>query len=466
VTTLSAKADSFSDQSRVALKIRWPRPGQESACEDILRGVLVSVQGKPAVRAGVPSLGQFLGHVDTTPGALLGCPSWIHSHDFRAGSFGLAAEDVHEAGPAGVGDCTSERVVLEHVGHAQAFHSDQAVQPDEKQSSLVMMLVPQVSNVSMQNADLSRSLSAVAATTFLARGRALQASQLGKFGLLVARILDAVAVTRGEKRFESYVDATSGKRTRRRDHVAQVARQDHEPLVRLALDRGGLDRTLDGAVDLRANRTYVLDAQAVVLEPDAIAVGREGHAVEVLASLEAWKTRCLAALLATAEEVLVGRVQPAQRSLFRREVGARLIRVCRAQFLELVGLIVVVEAQSARLVGELALFQGRVVEPPVRLDHDAKLARLVGARIQAKLEGPAHVQPALRFSSIIRRTNSVTGIPRRVASLRSHSFAGLEKLRSIFSTHKAYHTDMRCQPRGRGDALPLSPKGDSPRAVT
>jgi hypothetical protein len=102
----------------------------------------------------------------------------------------------------------------------------------------------------------------------------------------------------------------------------------------------------------------------------------------------------------------------------------------------------------------------------VRLDHDAKLARLVGARIQAKLEGPAHVQPALRFSSIIRRTNSVTGIPRRVASLRSHSFAGLEKLRSIFSTHKAYHTDMRCQPRGRGDALPLSPKGDSPRAVT
>ena len=38
VTTLSAKADSFSDQSRVALEIRWPRPGQESASKDIPLG--------------------------------------------------------------------------------------------------------------------------------------------------------------------------------------------------------------------------------------------------------------------------------------------------------------------------------------------------------------------------------------------------------------------------------------------
>ena len=76
------------------------------------------------MRAKVPTLSQRLGHNDATPGALLGCSARIHDHDFRPGSFSLAAEDVHEAGPAGVGDCTSERVVLEHVGHAQAFHSD------------------------------------------------------------------------------------------------------------------------------------------------------------------------------------------------------------------------------------------------------------------------------------------------------------------------------------------------------
>ena len=187
MTTLSAKADSFSDQSRVALEIRWPRPGQESACEDISRCVLVSVQGQPAVRTGVPSLGQFLGHDDATPGALLGCPARIHGHDLSAGSFSLAAEDVHEAGPAGVGDCTSQRVVLEHVGHAQAFHADQAVQPDEKQSSLVVMLVPQVANTGMQNTDSTRSLSAVAPALLLARGCALEAAQLGKLDLLIAR---------------------------------------------------------------------------------------------------------------------------------------------------------------------------------------------------------------------------------------------------------------------------------------
>ena len=124
MTTLSAKADSFSAQSRVALEARRPRPGLECARQHIAGGVLVSVQRQPTVWAGVPAVSQGLGYHDATPAAFLGCPARIHSHDFRTGSFGLAAEDVHEAGPAGVGDCTSERVVLEHVGHAQAFHSD------------------------------------------------------------------------------------------------------------------------------------------------------------------------------------------------------------------------------------------------------------------------------------------------------------------------------------------------------
>jgi hypothetical protein len=66
VTTLSAKADSFSDQSRVALEIRWPRPGQESACEDILRGVLVSVQGQPAVRNQEEERTRFLCRLKAT----------------------------------------------------------------------------------------------------------------------------------------------------------------------------------------------------------------------------------------------------------------------------------------------------------------------------------------------------------------------------------------------------------------
>ena len=397
MTTLSAKADSFSDQSGIALEIRWPRPGQESASEDISRGVLVSVQGQPAVLAGVPSLAQFLWDFDATTGAVLGCPSRIHGHDFRSGSFGLAAKDVHEAGPAGIGDCTGERVVLEHVGHAQAFHPDQAVQPDEKQSSLVMMLVPQVADASMQDADSARCLSAVTTTSLFARGRALQSAKLGNLGLEVARVLDALTVARGEKRFEPYVDATSGKRARRHDNGSQVARQDHEPLVAFAHERSRLDRTLNGAVDLGTDRANVLDTQPVVVKADTIAVGREGYAVEVVAPLEAREARRSAALFAAAEEVLIGRVQSAQRRLLRREVSASLIRIVRTQILELVGLHVVVQADPTRLVGELALLKGGIVEPTMCLYHDAQFARLVGAGVEAELESSAHLLPFLSF---------------------------------------------------------------------
>ena len=179
MTTLSAKADSFSDQSRVALEVRRPRPGLESAFEDIPRRILVSMQGQPAMRTDMPAIAQLLGHWLVTSTAVLGCPVRIHSHDFHAGSFSLAAEDVHETGPAGIGDCTRQRVVLEHVGHIQALHSDQAVQPDQFQSYLVVMLVPQVADTCMQNTDPVRSLSAIAKIVFLSE-RTLAAKDLPK----------------------------------------------------------------------------------------------------------------------------------------------------------------------------------------------------------------------------------------------------------------------------------------------
>jgi len=268
MTTLSAKADSFSDQSGIALEVRRPRPGLERASENVPRGVLVSVQGQSAIRACVPALGQRLVHDDATPAAFLGCPARIHGHDFRAGSFGLAAENVHEVGPAGIGDRTSERVILEHVGHAQAFHSDQAVQPDEKQSGLVVVLVPQVANAGVQNADSVRCLSAVAAATILARDRTLQPAKLGKLGLLVSRVLDAVAVAGREESFQPHVDAYGGQRARRHGNVAKIAGQDHEPLVGLALEGDRLDRAFDGAVDFRTDRSDVLNAQALPLSPE------------------------------------------------------------------------------------------------------------------------------------------------------------------------------------------------------
>lgn len=149
--TPSAKADGFLGNGAFSVDAHWPHPGQESPREDVSRCVLISVQDQAAVRAAVPSFSQCLLNDGTAARALLARSCGIHSHDFRTGSFSLAAEDVHEAGPASIGDRTGERVVLDHVGHGQALHADQPIRPDEFQRDLVVMLASQSTNASVEH---------------------------------------------------------------------------------------------------------------------------------------------------------------------------------------------------------------------------------------------------------------------------------------------------------------------------
>ena len=128
--TPSAKADGFLDDGAFPVDAHWPHPGQESARENVPSGVLVPVQGQSAMWAVVLSFAQRFLDDSTTARALLARPCWIHGHDLRTGSFSLAAKDVHEAGPASIGDRTGERMILEHLFDGQAFHSDHPVRSD------------------------------------------------------------------------------------------------------------------------------------------------------------------------------------------------------------------------------------------------------------------------------------------------------------------------------------------------
>jgi len=420
VIALSAKADSFSDQNGIALEVCWPRPSQESACEDIPCGVLVSVQRQPTMWTGVPAFGQSLGHDVATSAAFLGCSARIHNHNLSASSFSLAAKDVHEAGPADIGDCASERVVLEHVRHVQVFHTDQPVQPDEKQSNLVMMLMSQIANTSMQNSNLMRCFSSVTTTLLFSRYRALETAQLRKLNLLVTRILYAMMpVASREKCFEPNINSNRWERARWNNFDAKVTRQDHEPLVDFALQRCSLDLALDLTVNFRADCANVLNSQTIAFETNAIAISRKLNTVKMIVSLETRKAFFFCALFAATKKVLVTLVESSQRRLLRGEICACLVWIGGAQFLELPRLCVVIDAQAARLIGKLALFKRDVVKSPVCLDHDIQLACLIDIRVQTKLERSAHLHTFLifdisldaRFGDGATRTSVITATP-------------------------------------------------------
>lgn len=379
------------------VKSHWPRPGQECTCEDVPRRVLVSVQDKPAVRAGVDALRQRLPHNDPAPGTILACARRIHGHHLCSGAFSLVAKDVHETAPGGVRNRASKRVVLDHPTDVQALHPDQPMRSDQIQRSFVMMLSPKVGNASMKNMNDFDGLTAIRSALLFPTDSSLGTTQCGQFRLEIARVLDAGSVGGGEKRLKSNVDAGSWLAAGWHSQVAEVTGQDYIPFVGLTLQCGRLDCALHLSVDIDADFADVLDAELAFDESDTIAIGREFDAVEAIACLEPWIAGLRVPALAATEKSAVGLVKAAHRGLSRREVDSGEEGIVPAQVFELGRLGGVLDAAPMRFILPAPLLQAKVVKPPMRFEHNAKLSRLVDVGVEAKLVGAAHLLALLLF---------------------------------------------------------------------
>ena len=181
VTTLLAKASSFLGNGAIPVSAHWPRPGQESARQDIPGGVLVSVQGQATVRTDVLAHREVLADLGITPTAPLARPSRIHSHHRRTGTCSLVRQDLDKAGPASVRDCSAHPVAPQHPLDVQAFHRDQPVATDQIQGGFEVMLAPQIGDAGMYHTDRLAGLAAIRAALLLATHRTLCAAQGEEF---------------------------------------------------------------------------------------------------------------------------------------------------------------------------------------------------------------------------------------------------------------------------------------------
>src|SRR5215469_18780234 len=137
--------------------------------------------------------------------------------------------------------------------------------------------------------------------------------------------------------------------------------EKHVPVVHVPLDRNGLDLTLHRSVQLDLDQTSGLDTQLAVIEQSAaIAVGWKGDTVVPLERTEAREAGLLAASY-PGEERLEGLIQAAEHILAAGEVG-QSDQPFGPHRLQLVGLVVVVDALATHFPSVAPFLKGGVVE--------------------------------------------------------------------------------------------------------
>ena len=338
---------------------------------------------------------EVFAHLPAAAAALLTGATGIDFHELRPSFFGFAAQDVQEAGPAGVTDRAGQPAVRQHPFDVERFDSDETEREDQATGDGVVVLASQVLDAGVNLLKAADGLAAVLATLLLAGDGAAGDAQLRQGGLEVARVGLALSLAGGEEGFQPHVDTDRRQGGRLHAQVPQVARRDDKPLVRLALERQRLDRAFHGPMQLDADRADVLDAQAVAGQTDAVAVAGVLDAIEAVAPLEPRIARPRGFLLDPAEEVRKRLVQAPHRGLGGREVEAGEEGIRPPLALEPCRLFRVLHRALSGFVGRFPLVQASVVQSAVRLQSGSQLALLIGVGEQAVLEGAAHLLPLL-----------------------------------------------------------------------
>lgn len=413
------KQTASRDTLTVRVESRWLHPSQ-SARKNVQCGIVIAVERESAVRAFVPAHRKFLGHHYTTPGADLTRTTRINLDNPSTSLLSFVREDSDEAGPSGVRDRTGEPVILEHVVHAQALHSDKPVPIGETVCDLQLVLAPQVTDATMYTTEPLDGLPSIGAAFGLARYRTSGATKGRQCGVQVARILDLLTFARSEEGFQSHVDADSGAGMLGNLHVAQVARHDQVPFARVLFEREGFDLALGRPVQLDADRADMLHSEPITIEPDAIAMRREEDRRVATTRLEPGIARSLAQL-DTPEEVLVCGVEAAKRGLRATEIESRIVRIGRTLGLVARRLRGVANRGSSGFPRSLSLGESGVVQPTMRLQHRGQFALLVRRGPKPVHESTAHLSALLRldvtshggFRDVPDRTSVVAPTPQR-----------------------------------------------------
>jgi len=396
VNTLSAKADSFFEHPAQRLGYAQPARSRPGAIKDINRRVVVPIEHQTAT-APVNANVQVLGHVLTAGGTLLARVVRGHLSNLTTGPFSLVGQRRDEGRPAYVANRLGKPGVPEHPLDVQAFHSDLAVARNQFVRNFVPVFVPQISYAGVQLANLATSLSSAAAALFLTGKTALSPAQFGQRIFEESRVSDFFALGRDHKMRQPNVEPNSGKDIANLLRFGRFAGQHNKPFIAFTLQRKGFDLSLHFPVQAEANRADMLNPEPITFQSYAVAVAREQDRVESVNTFKSRVTRLLPGF-DSAKEARKSFVEPAERSLSAAEIEPLEISVLSSLVLKPAGLVFVAARDLPFVVEPLPLSQCIIIEAPVCLQHNHKLALLIGVGPKAEFVCVEHrLFPLLAF---------------------------------------------------------------------
>ena len=309
----------------------------------------------------------------------------IYTDKLSPGSFGLVGQHVQEVAPTGIRDALGD-VAARKTFDVQVFDGDQAKACRNLGRFLVLEIPALVRRVFVQAPDLARKLGILAASFFAPGAATLQRSELFLCRPGPAGVLDQLPSGQGGKGLQAHVDPDFRPTIGGGLHIGQFQLKDDVPMVEIvSLEDRRLDLGLvgQGSVLEDTDQADVLDVQPTIFQAQSVTVGELERLVPAPA-LESRIARFLSRLDA-AKETIKALAQSAQGLLQRREVTPGCILVKLTNATELVGLVIIADADTAALPRFTSFGKCVVVDRAVYLKHLVEQLGLHTVRVQAKL---------------------------------------------------------------------------------
>lgn len=371
--------------SNPSVTFLWDGPPQ-----DIPSSIFIPVQDKPAL-ASMNANRQRLPNYLAALAALLAGVLWVDEYHLAAGAFSLAQQDLREGIPTRISDTASQPAILEHVRHAQAFRSDDAVSVDQRTSDLVMKIAANISDLIVERCYSPLNLLPSSASRLAPGNCPLASAQFRKRTLKDFAVTKAFSIGCCDERFQPNVDTDLAFLVVN-DDARGFNRKTREPLAPLA-DNAELPnrRSRQFAMPSNPHCSNMLESQFSTDNPPSTALSRirKAERIKLVASLESRIARGTASL-ASSEERPKRFVQPTERFNCRSSVQLRPVRVQPPLNCQPSRLLAEIPIDASRLPAEHPAIKSSVIDSAVRLQSPLKFTLLIGVGEQAKLERLDH----------------------------------------------------------------------------
>ena len=306
----------------------------------------------------VPALAQCLRYGCAARTPLTGAGR-VYLDQFSPSFFRFVRELGKETAPSGVINRLGQHPASQSLD-IQILDRNQVVVVDQLAGKPVMKIRPLVSDMSVHPLESADCLPSPVASLLPAGYLPLSTPEIGLSLSVVAGVLDNRAVAQDREALQPNINSGdfSGIGQWLRDFNLDT--EAGVPAPALSFQSHGLDLTRHWPVELDLQASNPLDVQLPVIpELAAVAINRQGVAVEATPGLEPWESSFLPSL-APAKEGLKSLIDPAQHILTSRVVNQAEIS-SRPNLFKLIGLVVVVHRYPGHAPGVPTLLKGGII---------------------------------------------------------------------------------------------------------